>query len=106
MDNATSPLANLVNTFDVTPPGAAAIIIKPTAIGADKFSIKATPKATIGKIINCKKNPTKKLFGYLSTLVKSLTESPRPSPSIISAKQRGAILVTISMIYFYETVKL
>jgi hypothetical protein len=38
--------------------------------------------------------------------VKSLTASPRPSPSIISAKQRGAILVTISMIYFYETVKL
>ena len=52
IDKATSPLANLVNTFDVTPPGAAAIIIKPIAIGVGKLSIKATPKATIGKINN------------------------------------------------------
>ena len=32
--------------------GAAAIIIKPTANGADKFNINATPKAIIGKITN------------------------------------------------------
>ena len=44
IDKATSPLANLVNTFEVTPPGAAAIIINPTANGADKFNIKATLK--------------------------------------------------------------
>ena len=31
-ESATSPLANLVNIFDVTPPGAAAIIITPRAI--------------------------------------------------------------------------
>ena len=52
IDKATSPLANLVNIFEVTPPGAAAIIINPTANGADKFNIKAMPKATIGKITN------------------------------------------------------
>ena len=98
IDKATSPLANLVNTFEVTPPGAAAIIINPTANGADKFNIKATPKATIGKITNCEKNPTKKSFGTLNILVKSLMERPRPSPSIINAKQIGAILVTISIV--------
>ena len=60
IDKATSPLANFVNTFDVTPPGAAAIIINPTAIGAGKFNIKAIPKATIGKITNCEKKSNKK----------------------------------------------
>ena len=40
IDNATSPFANFVNTFDVTPPGAAAIIIKPTAISTGNRSIK------------------------------------------------------------------
>ena len=40
IDKATSPLANFVNTFDVTPPGAAAIIINPTAIGAGKLILK------------------------------------------------------------------
>mgnify|MGYP007000121508 len=29
MDKATSPLANFVKTFEVTPPGAAAIIMRP-----------------------------------------------------------------------------
>ena len=52
------------------------------------------------KITNCEKKPTKKSFGDFSTLVKSLTESPKPNPSIISAKQMGAILVTISMITY------
>ena len=46
IDKATSPSANLVNTFEVTPPGAAAIIIKPTAIGAGRSNIKAMAKAT------------------------------------------------------------
>ena len=99
IDKATSPLANLVNTFDVTPPGAAAIIINPIAIGAGKFNIKATPNATIGKITKCEKNPIKKSLGTLNILVKSLSERPRPSPSIINAKQIGAILVTISIAY-------
>jgi hypothetical protein len=48
IDKATSPLANFVNTFEVTPPGAAAIIIKPMAIGVGKSNTKATPIATNG----------------------------------------------------------
>ncbi len=52
IDKATSPSANLVNTFEVTPPGAAAMIIKPTAIGVERSNIIAIAKATIGKITN------------------------------------------------------
>ena len=39
IDNATSPFANLVNMFDVTPPGAAAMIITPIAIPGGVFKI-------------------------------------------------------------------
>ena len=39
IDKAKSPSANFVNTFDVTPPGAAAIIIKPIPRGAGRSSI-------------------------------------------------------------------
>ena len=40
IDNATSPFANFVKTFEVTPPGAAAIIIKPKAISIGNLKIK------------------------------------------------------------------
>jgi hypothetical protein len=104
IDKATSPLANFVNTFEVTPPGAAAIIIKPMAMGVGKSNIKATPKATIGKITNCEKNPTKKSLGTLNILTKSFIDKPSPSPSIINARQIGAILVTISIrLYLFLT---
>ena len=39
-DNATSPLANFVRIFEVTPPGAAAMIITPIAISGGVFKIK------------------------------------------------------------------
>ena len=39
IDNATSPSANLVIMFEVTPPGAAAIIITPIAISGGVFKI-------------------------------------------------------------------
>jgi hypothetical protein len=51
-DKATSPLANLVKIFEVTPPGAAAIIITPIAISGGVFKIKINTYATIGRIIN------------------------------------------------------
>ena len=51
-DKATSPFANLVKIFEVTPPGAAAIIINPTAIVVGKLSKKTSPKATIGSKIS------------------------------------------------------
>ena len=98
IDNATSPLANFVKTFDVTPPGAAAIIIKPTDIGSGRSKTTAMQKATTGKIINWEKKPIKKSFGFLIILVKSFIERPSPNPSIINARTIGAIFVTISII--------
>ena len=38
IDRATSPSANLVSTFDVTPQGAAAIIITPKASSIGVFN--------------------------------------------------------------------
>ena len=52
IDKATSPSANLVNIFDVTPPGAAAIIITPIAISGGVFKMIINKYATIGRIIN------------------------------------------------------
>ena len=71
IDNATSPSANLVIMFEVTPPGAAAIIITPIAISG----------------------------GVFSTLVKSSSFKPNPKPSIINARIIGVIFVTISTLY-------
>ena len=97
IDNATSPLANLVKTFEVTHPGAAAIIMRPTAIADGRSRVSAMIKATIGNKINWDKKPTIKSFGVLNILVKSLIESPRPNPNMIRAKTIGAIVVTISI---------
>ena len=41
IDYATSPFANFVKTFDVTPPGAAAIIINPKANSTGNLNIKS-----------------------------------------------------------------
>ena len=70
-DNATSPFAKAVNMLDVTPPGAAAIIITPIAnsgaIGHTLIKI----KAIIGSKIICEKKPTRKSLGFFITLIKS-----------------------------------
>ena len=47
-----SPSANFVITLEVTPPGAAAMIITPIAISGGVFRIKINMYATIGRIIN------------------------------------------------------
>ena len=51
-DSATSPFANLVSIFEVTPPGAAAMIITPSASSNGVLNIFINIKATIGRIIN------------------------------------------------------
>ena len=96
-DNATSPFANLVKTLEVTPPGAAAIIITPIAISIGIGIIKISPKAITGSKITCDKIPTKKSLGVFSTLLKSLVVNPRPKPNIIMARHTGAIFVAISI---------
>jgi hypothetical protein len=101
-DNATSPFANFVKTLEVTPPGAAAIIITPMAISIGIGIIKMSPKAIMGSKITCDKNPTKKSLGVFSTLVKSLVVNPRPKPNIIMARHTGAIVFAISIIIVRE----
>jgi hypothetical protein len=101
-DNATSPFANFVKTLEVTPPGAAAIIITPIAISIGIGIIKMSPKAITGSKITCDKNPTKKSLGVFSNLVKSLVVNPRPKPNIIIARHTGAIVFAISIIIVRE----
>ena len=96
IDNATSPSENFVIILDVTPPGAAAIIITPIAISGGVLKIIINKYATIGRIINWEIKPTIKSFGDLNTLVKSSNFNPRPKPNIIKANMIGAIFVTIS----------
>ena len=50
-ERATSPSANFVRTFEVTPPGAAAITITPKAISGDSEKILINIKAIIGSKI-------------------------------------------------------
>ena len=97
IDNATSPLANLVKTFEVTPPGAAAIIITPIAISIGVFKNFINPNAMIGNKTIWQKKPTKKSFGVCRTLLKSLIVNSKPRPNIINARRIGAIELTISM---------
>ena len=98
-DRATSPLANFVNIFEVTPPGAAAIIITPNAISKGTGIILIRIKAIIGNKITWLIKPTIKSLGTLMTRKKSLISKPSPKPNIIIASANGAIFVAIS-IYF------
>ena len=98
IDKATSPLANLVITFDVTPPGAAAIIITPKASSIGVFKTLIKTKAIIGSNISWQIRPTIKSFGCLTTLVKSFMVRPKPNANIINANAIGAIFVTTSII--------
>jgi len=64
MDKATSPFANFVYIFDVTPPGAAAIIITPTANSAGVFNNLIKTNAITGSKINWQIKPTRKSLGF------------------------------------------
>lgn len=97
IDKATSPLANFVRILDVTPPGAAAIIITPKAISVGILIILINKKAIIGKIIIWQNKPTKKSFGYLNTLKKSPIFKDVPKPNIINAKAIGDINFAVSI---------
>ena len=83
IDKATSPLANLVYIFDVTPPGAAAIIITPKANSAGVFNNLIKVNATMGSKINWQIKPTRKSLGFFITLVKSLIVKLVPRPTLL-----------------------
>ena len=88
-ERATSPFAKEVNKFDVTPPGAAAIIMTPIANSGAMDHIFTRIKAIIGSKIICEKAPTKKSRDCLATLKKSSTASPNPNANIMKASAKG-----------------
>ena len=107
IERATSPFANEVKIFDVAPPGAAAIIITPTANSGEIGHILIRTKATIGRIIICDKAPTKKSRGCLQTLKKSFPVRPNPKANIIKAKAKGKnTFVTIPIFLNYNIILL
>ena len=77
IERATSPFAKEVNMLDVTPPGAAAIIITPIANSGAIGHIFTRINAIIGSKIICEKAPTKKSRDCLATLKKSPTSKPQ-----------------------------
>ena len=91
IERATSPLAKEVNRFDVTPPGAAAIIITPIASSGAIGHIFTRKNAIIGSKKIWEAAPTKKLRGCFITLKKSLPVKPKPNTNIIKAKAKGKI---------------
>ena len=102
-DNATSPFAKEVRMLDVTPPGAAAMIITPIANSGESAigHIFTRIKAIIGSKIICEKAPTKKSRGCFITLKKSLPVSPNPKANIMKANAKGkntSVTIPISVI--------
>tara|TARA_Y100000590_G_scaffold424625_1_gene531734 strand:+ start:196 stop:576 length:381 start_codon:yes stop_codon:yes gene_type:complete len=95
IDKATSPFANDVKILDVAPPGAVAMIITPIANSGDKGHIKSKIIATIGKIIICDINPTKKSLGFLIMFIKSSNVKDNPKANIIKANDKGKKISTI-----------
>tara|TARA_Y100000590_G_C15311264_1_gene860239 strand:- start:186 stop:755 length:570 start_codon:yes stop_codon:yes gene_type:complete len=91
IERATSPFAKEVNIFDVTPPGAAAMIITPIAISGAIDQIFTKIIATIGSRIICEIAPIKKSFGCFIILRKSLLLRPKPNTNIIKARAKGKI---------------
>ena len=59
-----------------------------------KFLLK---QKQLWEVITWQINPTKKSFGRLITLVKSLVVRPKPNVNIINARAIGAIFVTTSI---------
>jgi hypothetical protein len=108
IERATSPFAKEVSKFDVTPPGAAAIISTPIAnSGGTRWKAKGSKNwkkwkeilghaitrinAIIGSKIICEAAPTKKSRGCFITLKKSAPVNPSPNTNIIKARAKGKI---------------
>ena len=91
IERATSPFAKEVNKLEVTPPGAAAIIITPIASSGAIGHIFTRINAIIGSKIICEKAPTKKSRGCFKTLKKSTPVNPNPNANIIKARAKGKI---------------
>ena len=98
MESATSPRPKAVSRLEVTPPGAAAMIMTPKASSGASGQMLTRPKATTGRSTTCATAPTRKSRGCFATRTKSPTVSPRPSASMMNASAIGSTMsVTIPM---------
>ena len=103
IDNATSPLAKEVNKLEVTPPGAAAMIITPIANSGASGHNLTRKKAIIGNKIIWESAPTKKSRGCFKILEKSLPVKPIPKENIIKANAKGkktSVTIPIFLTYY------
>ena len=90
IDSATLPPARKVKTFEVVPPGQAAMITRPTAIAGDGPSSSTRPKASSGISAICAAVPTSMARGKVKTRRKSVTVSVRPMPAMMIIRAMGS----------------
>ena len=102
IESATSPLAKEVSILEVTPPGAAAIIITPIASSGEIGQILTKINAITGSKIIWLIAPTKKSFGCFKTLKKSAPVNPRPKANIINARAIGKNISVTILIKFFK----
>ena len=103
IESATSPRPNAVSRLEVTPPGAAAMIMTPSAISGGTGQIVTRMNATRGNRTTWETAPTRKSFGWRATRAKSLTASPSPSVNMMNASVSGrTTLTTIPMAMTYR----
>jgi hypothetical protein len=94
IDSATSPRANAVRILEVGPPGAAAMIIRPSASSGAIGQTLARTKATVGSRTIWERAPTAKSRGRRTTRAKSSKVSPSPSPNMMKASASGSATST------------
>ena len=97
IERATSPSANFVIIFVVTPPGAIASNNKPTFNSTGIGNKKANINATNGKKMIWEIAPTKKSFGWTKILLKFAKVRPIPNENIMNANIKGPAIFTNSI---------
>jgi len=90
IESATSPRARCVKRFEVVPPGAKEMIIKPTASSGGSLKIIAIIKASKGKAKSWANMPTSAALGRFKIRLKSATCKVRPMPNIIINSDIGS----------------
>jgi hypothetical protein len=83
-DNATSPFARYVMTFDAVPPGQEPTRINPAAIAGGSSKTFAMATAINGIIRNCATKPTAIGYGCSATRLKSAKIKAVPMPNMIT----------------------
>ena len=89
IDKDTSPLYRQVNIFDVAPPGAKAMIIRPTAISGGSVKTRDMLNAISRSKSNCAQRPIATTLGELIIFLKSTGLKERPIPNMIMNRDAG-----------------